>query len=268
MYRKTRSFYHGWWRRLALQSPLTRMSACAYWVGCFIICTILTVATATVEIPIYFVFYWDILMLGEANLSRKICKNCWIFSRWKTSGGHFDSELGHMNSFARGADCFTTTKLQRGSAEPSQWDCRAWTCTCLDHKITAVFTKFLWIISLMILTGSSDIWKKSSDISFKVFMKSFSDDQCLMILNKSSDILQNQWAVSDGLMAFHEYCGPQTLAEICRNMDICCSFRAGATREKYPGFISFEWNLSGLPGSRMERLGGGACDGRRVACAA
>ena len=27
------------------------------------------------------------------------------------------------------------------------------------------------------------------------------------------------------------------------------------------------WNLSGLPGSRMKRPGGGACDGRRVACA-
>ena len=31
---------------------------------------------------------------------------------------------------------------------------------------------------------------------------------------------------------------PQTLAEICRNMSICCSFGAVAAREKYPGFIS------------------------------
>ena len=30
---------------------------------------------------------------------------------------------------------------------------------------------------------------------------------------------------------------PQTLAEICRNMDICCGFRAVAAREKYPGLI-------------------------------
>ena len=30
---------------------------------------------------------------------------------------------------------------------------------------------------------------------------------------------------------------PQTLAEICRNVSICCGFRAVATREKYPGFI-------------------------------
>ena len=30
---------------------------------------------------------------------------------------------------------------------------------------------------------------------------------------------------------------PQTLAEICRNMGICCGFRAVAAREKYPGFI-------------------------------
>ena len=32
---------------------------------------------------------------------------------------------------------------------------------------------------------------------------------------------------------------PQTLAEICRNMDICCGFRAVAVRGKYPGFILF-----------------------------
>ena len=30
---------------------------------------------------------------------------------------------------------------------------------------------------------------------------------------------------------------PQTLAEICRNMGICCGFRAVAARDKYPGFI-------------------------------
>ena len=30
---------------------------------------------------------------------------------------------------------------------------------------------------------------------------------------------------------------PQTLAEICRDMGVCCGFRAVATREKYPGFI-------------------------------
>ena len=28
---------------------------------------------------------------------------------------------------------------------------------------------------------------------------------------------------------------PQTLAEICRNMDICCGFRAVATRENIQG---------------------------------
>ena len=31
--------------------------------------------------------------------------------------------------------------------------------------------------------------------------------------------------------------GPQTLAEICRNIDICCGIRAVAAREKYPGLI-------------------------------
>ena len=30
---------------------------------------------------------------------------------------------------------------------------------------------------------------------------------------------------------------PQTLAEICRNMGICCGFRAMAVLGKYPGFI-------------------------------
>ena len=30
---------------------------------------------------------------------------------------------------------------------------------------------------------------------------------------------------------------PQTLAEICRNMGICCGFGAVAAREKYPGFM-------------------------------
>ena len=89
------------------------------WSGCFSICTILAVATATVEMHIYFAFYWDILMLREANWSRAICKNCRFFGRWKTSGGHFDSRLGHVNSSAsirRGVDCFTVSKLQRGSS--------------------------------------------------------------------------------------------------------------------------------------------------------
>ena len=30
---------------------------------------------------------------------------------------------------------------------------------------------------------------------------------------------------------------PQTLAEMCRNMDICCGFRAVASRKKYSGLI-------------------------------
>ena len=30
---------------------------------------------------------------------------------------------------------------------------------------------------------------------------------------------------------------PQTLAEIYRNMGICCGFMAVAAREKYPGFM-------------------------------
>ena len=35
---------------------------------------------------------------------------------------------------------------------------------------------------------------------------------------------------------------PQTLAEIHRNMDICCGFRAVAAREKYPGLILLKHN--------------------------
>ena len=37
-------------------------------------------------------------------------------------------------------------------------------------------------------------------------------------------------------MCVYQRC-PQTVAEIVRNMDICCGFRAVASREKYPGFI-------------------------------
>ena len=42
-----------------------------------------------------------------------------------------------------------------------------------------------------------------------------------------------------------DVCGDQTLAEIRRNMDICCGFRAVAAREKYPGLILLKGN-SGL----------------------
>ena len=81
--------------------------------------------------------------------------------------------------------------------------------SCTNPSIYSVHEKFLWVIRqcLMILTGWSDIWKSSSDISVEVFMNSFSDDQtiCLMILNKSSDIFQNQWAMSDGPMALSEH---------------------------------------------------------------
>ena len=39
-------------------------------------------------------------------------------------------------------------------------------------------------------------------------MQSFTDDQtiCLMVLNKSSDILQNHRVMSDGPMTFREHC--------------------------------------------------------------
>ena len=36
---------------------------------------------------------------------------------------------------------------------------------------------------------------------------------------------------------------PQSLAEIYRNVGICCSFRAVAAREKYTGFIFFPGNI-------------------------
>ena len=45
---------------------------------------------------------------------------------------------------------------------------------------------------------------------------------------------------------------PQTLAEICRNIGICCSFWAVATREKYPGFILFSnWSPWIFPGEYL-----------------
>ena len=47
---------------------------------------------------------------------------------------------------------------------------------------------------------------------------------------------------------------PQTLAEICRNMDICCGFRAVATREKYPGLILLYVEAVKLPQESLYRV--------------
>ena len=150
---KAMCFYWLWDGPLFI-SVVTDKTVSWDWGSCFIIWIILTVATATVEIHTYFAFYWDILMLSEANWSWEICKNCWFFGHWKTSGGHFDSRLGHVNSsepIRRGVDCFMVSKLQHGSssfnhsppldcllnkrsgAETSQRDCNAWPCNYLDH---------------------------------------------------------------------------------------------------------------------------------------
>ena len=64
-------------------------------------------------------YIFCILLRHTANWSNEICKICRFFGRWKTSGGHFDSRLGHVNSSApirRGVDCFTVSKLQRASS--------------------------------------------------------------------------------------------------------------------------------------------------------
>ena len=45
------------------------------------------------------------------------------------------------------------------------------------------------------------------------------------------------WNPSVLMCVDYHWC-PQTLEEIYRNMAICCSFRAEAAREKYPGFIT------------------------------
>ena len=150
---KAMCFYWLWDGPLFI-SVVTDKTVSWDWGGCFIICTILAVATATAGIHIYFAFYWDILMLSEANWSREICKNFRFFGRWRASAGHFDSRLGHVNSSApirRGVACFTVSKLQRWSssfnhspplhcllnkrsgAETAQRDCKAWPCNSLDH---------------------------------------------------------------------------------------------------------------------------------------
>ena len=49
---------------------------------------------------------------------------------------------------------------------------------------------------------------------------------------------------------------PQTLAEICRNMGICCGFRAVAAREKYSGFILLTRRGSAPPGDSATRITG------------
>ena len=92
---KATCFYWLWDGPLFI-SVVTDKTVSWDWGGCFIIYTILAVATATAELHIYFAFYWDVLMLSEANWSREICKNCRFFGRWKTSGGHFASRLGHV----------------------------------------------------------------------------------------------------------------------------------------------------------------------------
>ena len=150
---KAMCFYWLWDGPLFI-SVVTDKTVSWDWGGCFIICTILAVATATTGIHIYFAFYWDIVMLSEANWSREICKNCRFFGRWKTSVGHFDSRLGHVNSSAPirqgvavsrsqsyNADLLLSiTPLQfiaflnkRSGAETSRRDCKAWPCNCLDH---------------------------------------------------------------------------------------------------------------------------------------
>ena len=43
---------------------------------------------------------------------------------------------------------------------------------------------------------------------------------------------------------------PKTLVEICRNIGICCGFRAVAARGKYPGFILLPINRGGFPSQR------------------
>ena len=79
---------------------------------------------------------------------------------------------------------------------------------CGNHALRTVFTKSFsdhQTKGLMILNKSSDILKKSSDISVEAFTKGFSDDrsddfeQIIRHFAKSS-------AICDGLMAFREHC--------------------------------------------------------------
>ena len=108
----------------------------------------------------HFAFYWDVLMLSEANWSSEICKNCRFFGRRETSSRHFDSRFGHVNSSAtirRGVHRFTVSKLhgssfnhspplhcllnKRSGAETSQQDCKARQCNCLNpfhHKMAGL----------------------------------------------------------------------------------------------------------------------------------
>ena len=47
----------------------------------------------------------------------------------------------------------------------------------------------------------------------------------------------------------------QTLAEICRNMDICCGFRAVVVRESYPGSIFLKVTLVSPKVKMIDRYG-------------
>ena len=56
-------------------------------------------------------------------------------------------------------------------------------------------------------------------------------------------VLIDEWSRFNIKPFCSDVCGdhrcPQTLAEMCRNMDICRGFRAVAAREKYRGLILF-----------------------------
>ena len=103
---------------------------------------VLAIATATVKIHTYFVFYWDILMLGEANWRREICKNCRFYVRWKTF------ELSGPNWF-----WFGHLSLPTVNPPVSQW---------VRETGLPVYKKLLKLVDKM-------IWPKSSDIVIMSF---------------------------------------------------------------------------------------------------
>ena len=103
---------------------------------------VLAIATATVKIHTYFVFYWDILMLGEANWRREICKNCRFYVRWKTF------ELSGLNWF-----WFGHLSLPTVNPPVSQW---------VRETGLPVYKKLVKLVDKM-------IWPKSSDIVIMSF---------------------------------------------------------------------------------------------------
>ena len=103
-----------------------------------------------------------------------------------------------------------------------------------------------WDPSLFHTATSLFIWYKMfhvRDISYRLIWMKFIN--MLSVYAQSGTHRRFNWWIIAALPFLEPFCSdvcgdhrrPQTLAEICINVGICCGFRAVAARGKYPGFI-------------------------------